>query len=59
MHFERLLSSHGNGRWTASPFVSHSVETQATNNYLERRSEWLLFLDWKIPLYNVETVVEL
>ena len=49
-----MLSSdeHGNGR-----FVSHSMETQATYNHLERRSEWLLFLDWKIPLYNVETVV--
>ena len=26
-------------------------------NHLERQSEWLLFLDWKIPLYKVETVV--
>ena len=37
------------------------METQATynqtDNHLERRSEWLLFLDWKIPLCNVETVV--
>ena len=48
MHLKRLLSSHGNGG---------SVETQATYNHLERRSEWLIFLDWKIPLYNVKTVV--
>ena len=37
--------------------VSHSVETQATSNHLQLRSEWLLFLDWEIPLYKVETAI--
>ena len=54
MHFERLLSSHGNGRWTASPFVSHSVEMQATSNHLDSVRTAI----WMVAIFRLENTAK-